>query len=171
MAHHALVFVVEQVAAVPLLDAAVVRTEIERAVGRVRQGGFVVEAEIDARLDGLDAITRLTLLRLVQESLTNVMKHADRGVPVRIVVARTAGDVRLGVRSGGVTGPAVSGHGLVGMRERAAMAGGRLEAGAHGPQWVVDAVLPAQTPSPSPAEPQQSGPPMPGVARPRGGAQ
>ncbi|MGW2663729.1 sensor histidine kinase [Nocardia tengchongensis] len=163
--------------AVPLLDAEVVRSEIERAVGRVRQGGFVVEDEIDASLDGLDAIARLTLLRLVQESLTNVMKHADRGVPVRIVVARTASDVRLVIRSGGVPGSSAPGHGLVGMRERAAMAGGRLEAGAHGPQWVVDATLPAQTPASDPAAVVENAPcadgpsAMPGVVCSRGGAQ
>ncbi|WP_329603873.1 sensor histidine kinase [Nocardia seriolae] len=68
--------------AAPLLDAEMVRAEIAAAVERVRRGGLRVDAEIATRLEGLDAIARLTLLRLVQESLTNVMKHADRGRPV-----------------------------------------------------------------------------------------
>lgn len=131
------------VAAVPLLDATVARAEIEAAVARVRQGGFTVADDIGARLDGLDAITRLTLLRLVQESLTNVMKHADRAHPVRVVVSRTDSAVTVSVRSGGGSvAAAVPGHGMAGMRERAQMAGGSLEAGARDGMWAVHAVLP-----------------------------
>ncbi|MGW4246362.1 sensor histidine kinase [Nocardia sp. NPDC004722] len=128
---------------VPLLDAGVVRAELEAAVTRVRQGGFDTHAEVDADLEGLDAIARLTVLRLVQESLTNVMKHADRGASVRIVVARTGTGVEVTVRNRAAVTRAVPGHGLAGMRERVALAGGVLEAGAHGQEWIVQAVLPA----------------------------
>ncbi|MFE3187856.1 sensor histidine kinase [Nocardia sp. NPDC059240] len=140
--------------AVPLLDAHVVRAEIDAAVTRVRQGGFEVRAEIDADLDGLDAVTRLTLLRLVQESATNVMKHADRTAPVSIVVARNDCGVWLRVRNQVGAARAIHGHGLVGMRERAELAGGRLSAAARHREWLVEAQLPATS---EPATSEMSG--------------
>ncbi|GAB2538684.1 sensor histidine kinase [Nocardia heshunensis] len=129
--------------AVPLLDAHVVRAEIEAAMTRVRQGGFEVRAEIDADLEGLDAITRLTLLRLVQESATNVMKHAERSAPVSITVVRNDSGVWLQVRNRFGAARTLPGHGLVGMRERTELAGGRLWAGAREHEWLVEAQLPA----------------------------
>ncbi|AYF79213.1 two-component sensor histidine kinase [Nocardia yunnanensis] len=134
---------------VPLLDASVVRAEIDGAVERVRQGGFDVDATIDTHLDGLDAIARLTLLRLVQESLTNVMKHADRRTRVRIVVARTDSGVHLAVTNRSrdthraTSDTHGSGHGLAGMRERVVLVGGRLETAAREHDWVLEAWLPA----------------------------
>ncbi len=129
--------------AVPLLDAEVVGAEIAEAVTRVRAAGFEVHSEIEMQTTGLDAIARLTLLRLAQESLTNAMKYADPAAPVRISVARTGSGVRLQVHNRGAGAPVGAGHGLAGMRERVALAGGRLEVGARGRDWVVDAELPA----------------------------
>ncbi|WP_329607898.1 sensor histidine kinase [Nocardia seriolae] len=110
--------------AAPLLDAEMVRAEIAAAVERVRRGGLRVDAEIATRLEGLDAIARLTLLRLVQESLTNVMKHADRGRPVWIAVARTESGVAVRVGNAVAAAAGPPGHGLIGMGERAVLAGG-----------------------------------------------
>ncbi|APE35329.1 two-component sensor histidine kinase [Nocardia mangyaensis] len=130
---------------VALVDPESVATEIAAAVDRVRAAGFTVEAELEPDLDGLDAITRLTLLRLVQESLTNVMKHADRAVPVRFRIGRGDGGIGVEVVSGGAATAALPGHGIVGMRERAALAGGTLAVGAEEANWVVRAWLPERT--------------------------
>ncbi|MBW0273744.1 histidine kinase [Nocardia sp. MH4] len=127
---------------VSLVEADAVGTEITAALTRARAVGFTVDAELEADLGALDAMSRLTLLRLVQESLTNVMKHADRDAPVRIRIARRDGGIDLEVRSGRAGTAAPPGHGLVGMRERAAVAGGTLTAAADGGHWVVRARLP-----------------------------
>jgi len=128
--------------AVSLVEADAVGTEIAAALTRARAAGFTIDAELEADLGALDAMSRLTLLRLVQESLTNVMKHADRDAPVRIRIARRDSGIDLEVRSGRAGTAAPPGHGLVGMRERAAVAGGTLTAAADGGHWVVRARLP-----------------------------
>lgn len=128
---------------VALVDSDAARTEIEAAVERVRAAGFDVTAEIRTGVGGLDAIGRLTLLRLVQESLTNVMKHAQPGVPVVLTIDSVDGGTSVRVRS--ATGRAANppaGHGIIGMRERVQLAGGRVTAGATGAEWIVDAWLP-----------------------------
>ncbi|MFC9436961.1 sensor histidine kinase [Nocardia sp. NPDC057030] len=134
---------------VALVDADAVRTEISAAVRRVEVAGFTVEADLAPDLAGLDAIGRLTLLRLVQESLTNVMKHADRATPVQVGVVRRAAGIAVTVRSGvGHTGPNPAGHGIIGMRERVELAGGTFAVGATARGWDVDAWLPGvETPT------------------------
>ncbi|MFC6010564.1 sensor histidine kinase [Nocardia lasii] len=128
---------------VALVDTEAVATEVEAALTRARAAGFTVEAVVDAELGGLDAISRLTLLRLVQESLTNVMKHADRGVPVWFRIARDTDGITVEIVSGARAHPAGPGHGIVGMRERAELAGGTLTVGAdHDATWTVRAWLP-----------------------------
>ncbi|MFI8974551.1 sensor histidine kinase [Nocardia asteroides] len=127
---------------VALVEADAVGTEVAAAVTRARAAGFTLDAEIEPGLGTLDAMSRLTLLRLVQESLTNVMKHADHAVPVRFRIDRRPDGIHLEVRSGRADPAAPPGHGIVGMRERAALAGGTLTAGAEAGHWVVRAWLP-----------------------------
>lgn len=147
---------------VTLVDAAAVRGELAAAVERVRAAGFTVESDLSAPVEGLDAIARLTLLRLAQESLTNVMKHADRRHPVRIALTPSESGIRLEVRSGipdrdlpantsppmpSRAGQSPLGHGMVGMRERAELACGTLTVGAVGHEWQVLADLPTAAPA------------------------
>jgi signal transduction histidine kinase len=66
--------------------------------------------------------------RIVQEGLTNVLKHAP-GARAEVLVAYTAGAVELSVTDDGAGGARGNGHGLVGVRERVAVFGGELEAG------------------------------------------
>ncbi|MGB3484896.1 MAG: histidine kinase [Mycobacterium sp.] len=137
---------------VALVEPAAVVTEIQAAVARLRSAGFEVDTHIDTDLDGLDAIGRLTLLRLLQESLTNVMKHADRAAGVHVVVEKVGVEkvvvekadsvVRLRVRSGGQPRTGSGGYGIVGMQERAQLAGGTLAAGPTADGWQVEAELP-----------------------------
>ncbi|WP_405167880.1 histidine kinase [Nocardia sp. NBC_01499] len=134
---------------VALVDAAAVRAEISAAVRRVEVAGFTVEADIAPDLGGLDAIGRLTLLRLVQESLTNVMKHAAPATSVQVGVLRRSEGVAVHVRSGtGVSGTNPAGHGIIGMRERVELAGGTFAVGATRQGWEVLAWLPGvETPA------------------------
>ncbi|MEU2020616.1 histidine kinase [Streptomyces sp. NPDC016469] len=90
--------------------------------------------------------------RIVQESLTNAVRHAGAGVRVRVVVARASGALRVTVTDDG-TGPVedgtAPGFGIVGMRERARSTGGTLTAGPRpGGGFEVAALLPLPPGSP-----------------------
>jgi signal transduction histidine kinase len=100
---------------------------------RFRDAGIDVEMQVEPVTD-LPASLQLAAYRIVQESLTNVVKHVGPAT-VLVVVASDDGDLLVMVRnSAGTAGravpPASSGrHGLAGMRERVAMFGGTVEAG------------------------------------------
>jgi signal transduction histidine kinase len=89
-----------------------------------------------------------SVLRLVQESLTNVGKHAPGATDVRVRVASTEDELHIRVTDDGAQRPAnpaggSGGYGLVGMRERVELLGGRFEAGPSGyVGWSVEAWLP-----------------------------
>ncbi|MEV0246336.1 histidine kinase [Nocardia sp. NPDC050712] len=129
--------------AVALVESATLGREIAAAVERARAAGFGIEADLMADPSGLDAVGRLTLLRVVQESLTNVMKHADRTAPVTVAVTRGTGGIAVRIASGGGAAPNPLGHGLIGIRERVDIAGGTLTVGPVAEGWVVAAWLPA----------------------------
>ncbi|AEW93660.1 MULTISPECIES: sensor histidine kinase [Streptomycetaceae] len=81
----------------------------------------------------LPAAVELTAYRVVQESLTNVHKHAGPGARAQVRLVRTPGRLEITVEDDG-RGPAGDpvaggGHGLIGMRERAAALGGVCRAG------------------------------------------
>ncbi|MEV8589480.1 histidine kinase [Streptomyces sp. NPDC051180] len=131
--------------AVPSLDA--VDTLLARARTNGAAGGldFVLE---DTRPAGgaLPAPVELAAYRIVQESLTNAVKHASPGT-VRVRIGLAGGVLTVAVDSpyGERTGPAApgTGSGLVGMRERTELLGGDFRAAASGAVWQVRAVLPA----------------------------
>jgi signal transduction histidine kinase len=112
----------------------------------LRSGGRLrVDLGLDGALDALPPAVDAAVYRIVQESVTNAMRHA---VDATEVVVRVTGEARRvlvtvsddGSRAGRGRG---DGYGLAGLRERAALLGGRLSAGPgaeHG--WQVDAELP-----------------------------
>jgi len=140
---------------------------LDDLVTQVRQAGADVELTSEGRLDDLPRATRSTVLRAVQESLTNARKHAP-GTPVRVEVTVSDDGVRVratnplspagvapaglvrddpgmdsataptGAQAGG-SGPGV---GLIGLRERVTALGGSLDAGAVDGAWTVGVVLP-----------------------------
>ncbi|SDG03861.1 Signal transduction histidine kinase [Lentzea fradiae] len=86
-----------------------------------------------------------SVLRLVQEALTNVRKHARDATCVEVDVRLTANAVLLSIVDNGSARPSHSGgFGLVGMRERVHELGGRFFAGATGEGWLVTAELPLE---------------------------
>jgi signal transduction histidine kinase len=96
------------------------------------------------------------VLRLTQEALTNVAKHAGTSALTRLSVSVVDGAVRWEVSDNGRGwGPAAvppgGGHGITGMRERVEVLGGQLEAGPTGAGWRVRTVLPAVVPAPASA--------------------
>jgi signal transduction histidine kinase len=110
--------------------------------------GPPVELELDLPGELPHEVGR-SVLRLVQESLTNVGKHAPDATSVRVLVARTPSDtLHIRVTDDGSQRPVnpaggSGGYGLVGMRERVELLGGRFDAGPSGyVGWSVEAWLP-----------------------------
>ncbi|GAB1819472.1 sensor histidine kinase [Herbidospora sp. RD11066] len=107
---------------------------------------LVDDAETSGDLAGLPPGVGLNAYRIIQEALTNAMRHAP-GAKVRVRVARDGGELRIDVTNTAPTQlPEPSpgtGHGILGMRERAAMLGGTLTTGPTGDGgYAVSAVLP-----------------------------
>ena len=88
----------------------------------------------------------LVLYRVVQEALTNVIKHAPRAAATVVVTEDDAG-VAMRV-SNEINGPVMLGNGtgLAGLRRRVAGAGGRFSAGVVGPRFEVEAWVPRRMP-------------------------
>jgi len=115
-------------------------TDLEQLVERVRATGR--EVELRADVGALPEGTARAVYRIVQEALTNAVRHTPAG-GIRVDVVRTDGDVLLEVTNDCDRPPEpVPGHGLVNMRERARLEGGVLEAGPVEGGFRVRAVLP-----------------------------
>ncbi|MFD9700934.1 sensor histidine kinase [Lentzea sp. NPDC059081] len=117
-------------------------TALRQAAERCERAGFPVHTRIAA--GELDAARRLVVLRVVQESLTNVMRHAEPGAAVLVDVRESAAGVEVEVRDDGGAAPAAAGHGLTGMAERVERLGGAFHAGPSGRGWSVRATVPRQ---------------------------
>ena len=106
-----------------------------------------VEVRLDNELGDVPKPTQLALYRIVQESLTNVLRHANAAhVDVRLVEADGSYQVTVSDDGGGVHEARSSdGRGLLGMRERAELLGGHLEAGPTKRGFEVTATIPAGT--------------------------
>jgi signal transduction histidine kinase len=99
---------------------------------RVRTAGLPVELESSGALDDLPHALGVSLFRLVQESLTNVLKHAGPGASAAVRIHRGPQQLTVEVLDDGQgIDPASDGqgHGLTGMHERMAVFGGTLRAG------------------------------------------
>jgi signal transduction histidine kinase len=107
--------------------------------------GSVVRLIISGPVARLDPGVELAAYRIVQEALTNARRHAP-GAAVDVELRYTDDTLRLRVRDNGPGLPAEyhRGHGLLGMRERAAAAGGSLRTGSSGGGFCVEAELPAK---------------------------
>jgi signal transduction histidine kinase len=105
--------------------------DLDELIGRIRQAGTTVDLDIKGRPRALPGVVELSAYRIVQEALTNVVKHA-RTDRCRISLAYAPDTLGIEVTDDGVGAqpPARGfGHGLIGMRERTALHGGRFEAG------------------------------------------
>src|SRR3954451_22103399 len=108
--------------------------ELDWLIERAREAGLDVDLTIEGKKKRLESGVNLSAFRIVQEALRNTLKHAG---PARAQVTLRYGDhdveVDVSDNGSGVRAPAdngaVTGHGLLGMRERVAMLGGEIEAG------------------------------------------
>ncbi|WP_219519046.1 sensor histidine kinase [Nonomuraea ceibae] len=104
---------------------------IDELVANARATGLSVLVKRPESVDGLPPAVGLSAYRIIQESLSNAMRHAP-GATVMLDIGRDDTGLRLHVTNGPGSSPAGepgAGQGLVGMRERAALLGGTLAAG------------------------------------------
>ncbi|MEV6204083.1 histidine kinase [Streptomyces sp. NPDC051771] len=119
--------------------------EAARLLDSARSSGARVEAEITGPVEELPGPVSREAYRMLQEALTNALRHAGE-VPVDVRVAAERSRLRLQVTNPLPEGrpPAVpgSGSGLRGIRERAALLGGEAKSGVKDGEWRVSVVLP-----------------------------
>jgi signal transduction histidine kinase len=118
--------------------------DLPTLVSQVRDAGLPVDLHVEGEQRQLPVGIELSAYRIVQEALTNALKHAG-GARADVHVRYGADSLELEIvddGAGAVTNGS-GGHGLVGMRERVALYGGRLDAGrAAGGGFTVRALLP-----------------------------
>jgi signal transduction histidine kinase len=117
---------------------------LDALVDRTRAVGVPVSLDVDGTVTGLPTAVDLAAYRVVQESLTNVLRHAGNATAaVRLAVGPEDLTVEVTDTGRGGAAPSTGGHGLAGMRERVTALGGRLNAGPRpGGGFAVTATLP-----------------------------
>jgi signal transduction histidine kinase len=147
---------------------------IDLLVQRARSAGLAVEVTVTGTVPPLPPTVALSVYRIVQEALTNVLRHAGGGARVHLRLGYTDDQVSVSVLDDGGAGhsarpetaplpsarpepippPVPSappsppvGHGLVGMRERVNVHGGQLEVGPSDRGWAVQATIPFRAPA------------------------
>lgn len=132
-------------------------SDLEALIARVEAAGLDVEVQNFGPAKSMTPAQQLALFRIVQECLTNALRHAGRAAPTRIsfdwrgpglaltVSSRCDSERRPVDNLPGVPAPTGTGHGIRGMKDRARLAGGWLTAGASdGPdaEFLVTVFLP-----------------------------
>lgn len=118
-------------------------TDADRLLESARASGAKVDVDMTGPLDTVPGPVSREGYRILQESLTNVLRHAG-AVPVRVRIAVDDGALGLEVRNpltADIPGPG-RGSGLRGIRERAALLGGRAYTGPDQGDWQVQVELP-----------------------------
>jgi signal transduction histidine kinase len=118
--------------------------DLERLVARMREAGLRADLEIEPGSGDLSAALELSAFRIVQEGLTNALKHAgDANVHVVVRCGDDELEVEVSDNGKGAAGARGSRRGLAGIGERVALFDGRFEAGPQ-PEggWMLRAVLP-----------------------------
>jgi signal transduction histidine kinase len=118
---------------------------LDELLDAMRASGLPVEAVVKGSPRPLPPGVDLSAYRIVQEALTNALRHAG-GASARVVVRYEPDKIELEIADDGVGPPGASaGHGLIGMRERVQLFGGELEAGPRpGGGFLVRARLPSE---------------------------
>lgn len=124
-------------------------TALARLAMSAERAGISVRVDSDETIDGLPFDVRTTVLRVVQEAMTNVIRHAAASLAiVRLHVSSES--VTVGIQDDGQGAPRTfqPGHGLAGMRERIELLGGTVDFASSTSGFTVSATIPlVRTPS------------------------
>jgi signal transduction histidine kinase len=124
--------------------------DLDRLIADTAVAGVIAELDIEGEARPLPPAADLSAYRIVQEALTNVVKHAGP-TRARVRIGYRPGELSIEVTDDGPRprdraprpiARAGGGHGLIGMRERAALFGGTLEAGRQAGGFRVLTILP-----------------------------
>jgi signal transduction histidine kinase len=134
--------------------------DIDQLVAEVRATGVLVNLDVAGKLKGMPAVVSREGYRIVQESLTNALRHAGPvAVTLRLRIDESSLSIELTnpvptdqrpatvIAAGSSNGHMATGRGLVGMRERVNLLGGELTVGPQRDSWRVDVRLPVKEPS------------------------
>ncbi|MGY1709391.1 sensor histidine kinase [Geodermatophilus sp. SYSU D00758] len=137
-------------------------SRLDAVLDDLRSGGMPVELRVTGDPVELPQLVDVSAVRIVQEALSNVLRHAGAAAtvvevghaPTALTVTVTD-DGRPRVPAGPVPAPDTGGHGLLHMRERVAVSGGRLETGpVRGGGYRVRATFPLPAPAPGVTAPR-----------------
>jgi signal transduction histidine kinase len=120
----------------PGLDA------LETLLERHRSAGLAVSVRTQGERRALPPGLDQAAFRILQEALTNAARHGDGSAEIDLTFGPTALELTVENPSGPEASEHLAGHGIVGMRERAALLGGRLETGPSDGRFRVRASLP-----------------------------
>jgi signal transduction histidine kinase len=117
--------------------------DVDRIVADARAAGLTVDVAVDGPISTVPAAVSREGYRIVQEGLTNVVRHAGR-VVATLRIALSEGTLRIELSNplGAARRSDRSGRGLAGMRERVDLLGGSMAAGPDGDRWRVAVLLP-----------------------------
>lgn len=121
--------------------------DLPQLVDRIRGTGAVIHSEITGEIERVPATTSREAYRIVQEGLTNAIRHS-RSAPVWLRVARNGDELRIDITNplagdSPAAGRATAGRGLTGITERVRLLGGEAWAGVDSNGcWVLSAWLP-----------------------------
>src|ERR1700761_6537881 len=122
-------------------------SQLDALIEQVRSAGLDTALELHGQAPGVPAGVQLAVYRLVQEALTNTLKHGGAGARASVRLSFEPGELRVDVNDDGAGTAALAaagvGGGLPGMRERVRAYGGDVQAGPRQPAgWAVSARLP-----------------------------
>jgi signal transduction histidine kinase len=118
--------------------------DVDALLETARSTGLQVTYQVGGSTEGLSTSLQLAVFRLVQEGITNTIKHAPRASRLQIAIRRGQEDLRVVVDDNGGSGTPAGGlgQGLIGMRERVTLHNGRIFAGPTSNGWRVSAWIP-----------------------------
>ena len=121
--------------------------DLDRLIADTAVAGVIAEVDVDGEARPLPPAADLSAYRIVQEALTNVVRHTGP-TRARVRISYQPAELCLEVTDDGPRGPRPrpiarvgGGHGLIGMRERAALFGGELDAGPYADGFRVRVTL------------------------------
>lgn len=123
--------------------------QLPRLLDQMRSAGLAVDLDVEGDAVELPPGVELSAYRIVQEALTNALKHAGPAT-VQVILRYESEqlDIEVADDGAGATSSGLDGHGLVGMRERVNVVGGELDAGPrHEGGFAVRATLPYGAPA------------------------